>query len=618
MKKVTNYLFSFFLVLTTHGFLYAQDFTVVVESTDDYDHYLKPIKAGRSDSLKIRVTNNRSDTCEVILRQFDMGAYVSSWVTIDTAEKVIHSSKSKNFLVTIDVPTGTSENIYDMVLRFDAYDKNNTNHPFEYDTQHIIVDNSPPDSPTFTVSQTSKTVSVTNWGSWDSWSSIYTRADNPEDGVGGIELYNIAIILDGDTIESVAKQAMDETYHTFNQLNPNTNYVASVTAIDLAGNKSTTEEAALTAPPAPAGLTFSNITYIDATISWLVSDGATGYNVYTVNDDDSYTKKNSSPIVGTSYKIEGLNPNTKYTYAVRALSNVGPSDMSNNAEVTTLPLPIIIGSSSQCSGSYTYTIKDLVSGYTVAWSSSSNLDKQSTFGSSAIFTNISDGAGWIKAKIIAPNGRMLDLKEKYIWVGVPRTIIESFETEYIENPEVPDTFPVNSASIKLEKNTYVYINFGAKYLLDETLQWNLDFPPTNVCDVMQFGDHVTLLGRNDGSFFFTMQAENVCGAGFPAFVSITVGDDSNPFPMLLSVSPNPTSDVLSVELSEEEDVKQTEKVQKQKINVRLYNNMQIPVYTSIEYEKKFDVNVSNLPTGIYHLQVIYKEKKISKQILIQR
>ena len=293
----------------------------------------------------------------------------------------------------------------------------------------------------------------------------------------------------------------------------------------------------------------------------------------------------------------------------------------NNTGVNTIngQSPFAISGPTTVCSSFNSTFT-LNSGATVDWDCSDNIiivsENTDTCTVHALNSYVS-GIGTITANVSISGSCSFTL-EKNVWVGKPKTIIESIETEYVTNPEVPDSFPVNSASFKLEPDAYGYINFGAEFFIDQALQWNLDFPPTNVCDVIQYGDHVTLLGRNDGSFFFTMQAENECGNGFPAFVNVTVGDNDNPFPMLLSVSPNPTSDVLSVELSEEQETETAEKIKKQKIDIKLYNNMQIPVYANIKYEKKFDVNVSNLPTGIYQLQVIYKEKKLSKQILIQR
>ena len=345
MRKLFNYLFVLLFVLATHGLIYAQDFTVEIPTTDDYAHYLPPIKAGGSHQFQIEVTNNRSDTCTVSIDKNSMGIDVSSWVTIDNNSQKIFPSQSKNFLLTINVPAGTCDCDFVMWLYFDAIDKHGNNHPFDYYPQGIIVDNSPPSSPTFTVSQTSTTIFVNSWDSWDDRSNTYT-VWNPSAGTSGIKTYKIDIKNPNGTIaKSITKDFTDYNYYTFNNLNPNTNYKASVTAFDLVGNSRTTEKSATTAPAKPTGLTFSNITYIDATLSWSPSAGATGYNVYEFKNDE-HTKLNNFPIAGNSYKIEGLDPNTKYTYAVRALSNVGPSDMSNNVEVTTLALPIILGSSS--------------------------------------------------------------------------------------------------------------------------------------------------------------------------------------------------------------------------------------------------------------------------------
>ena len=263
-----------------------------------------------------------------------------------------------------------------MFLYFNAYAKGSShNNSFQYDTQWIIVDNSPPDAPTFTIGQkTSKTLAITSWSSWDQFSNLYTFETQSGSADFGIKEYKVFIeTLDGDVVKSEIKKPSDAPYQKFENLTPNVEYNACVTATDLVGYSTTTKKLVAMPPAQPTGLTFPNKTYIDATLSWSPSSGATGYDVYEFKNDE-HTKLNNSPVTGNSYKIEGLDPNTKYTYNVITLSNVGPSDRSSNALVTTLALPKITGSSFHCSGAHTYTIQDLLSGYTVSWSSSSNLN----------------------------------------------------------------------------------------------------------------------------------------------------------------------------------------------------------------------------------------------------
>ncbi len=605
MRKLINCLCVLLFLLITHNIIQAQDFTVEIPTTDAFGHYLPPIKAGGSHQFQIEVTNNTSDTTTVSIDKNSLGADISSWVSIDNNSLKLFPSQSKNFLLTIKVPAGTCDCDFIMDLYFDAKDKDGDEHQFNYSSQIIIVDNSPPLAPTFSVSQTSTTIFITSWYSWDERSNIYTTR-NQSAGIGGIKTYKLEIINPNGTIKkTVTKKVTDDNYYTFKDLNSNTNYKARVTAYDLVGNAKASEKSATTAPPKPAGLVFSNITYIDATLFWLHSAGATGYNVYRVSGSAN-TKLNSSPITSNSYKIEGLGPNTAYNFNVIALSNVGPSDRSDNAQVTTLPLPEITGSSTVCSGSYTYTIQDLLSGYTVSWSSSSHLNKQSSSGSSATFVKISDGSGWIGANIIAPNARVLELEKKYVWLGVPET-----PTSLI-HPVFGCTVGEINVNLVSGASTYKWIISGGEIVVPVSGTNTYTGPSGTIFVDPIDGPHgfiVYVRGENacGVSSYYTKQIDTDCSGGITP-LSLETG---------LMISPNPASDIIKVELIDNESIDVFGNNDKQKINVRLFNKMQTLVYSNITYQNKFDINVSNLPNGIYQLQVIYNGKKYGKQILIQ-
>jgi len=405
-------------LLTTSGILSAQEFTVKIPSTDDYGHLFKPIKADSSFQFKISVTNNRTDVCTVSIIKDDMG-YVEPWVTIKNNKQTIDPHKTVNFSLTIHVPSGACDCDYHLPLRFHVYVSQNVD--FDYESQTIIVDNSAPDTPTFSMEHpTSTTVTVADWASSDKRSIEYTRWNNAS-GVKGIKNYTIILRnpVNNAIIKSKTIDATGVNYCTFPGLVPNTNYKVSVIAKDLAGNNSNTKSTiATTAPAKPSNLSFSNTTYISTTLTWTPSPGATGYSVYLFNGNN-YVKLNSAPITANSYTIDSLKPDTTYSCYARALSNVGTSDWSDKASVKTLALPYITGPSLVCTGNYTFTLSSLVSGYSVSWSSSANLHLSSTSGISAIFSVVSTGQGQINASITAPSGKVLNLTNKAVWVGVP-------------------------------------------------------------------------------------------------------------------------------------------------------------------------------------------------------
>ena len=126
-------------------------------------------------------------------------------------------------------------------------------------------------------------------------------------------------------------------------LNANTAYSFSIRAIDAAGNTSsasntvnvTTLEAPDTqAPTTPTGLSTSNITETSVSLSWNASTdnkGVTGYEVYRGS-----TKVTT--IATLSYNAINLNPDTSYSFSIRAIDAAGnTSSASNTVNVTTLP-----------------------------------------------------------------------------------------------------------------------------------------------------------------------------------------------------------------------------------------------------------------------------------------
>lgn len=177
----------------TNGFIFAQDFSVAIEATAQSDGYFTPIKAGNSFQFQIRIKNNLTDTCTVSIVESNIGL-VQSWVSIDDNSQSLLPSQSKNFLLTVSVPSGTQEDIYTMFLYFNATDQNGGNHNFNHsDSPMIIVDNSAPSPPDFTLSTLSNTsIGVNSWSSWDTFSSIYTN-HNTSAGIDGIKEYKITI-----------------------------------------------------------------------------------------------------------------------------------------------------------------------------------------------------------------------------------------------------------------------------------------------------------------------------------------------------------------------------------------------------------------------------------------
>ena len=105
-------------------------------------------------------------------------------------------------------------------------------------------------------------------------------------------------------------------------------------------------------------------------------------------------------------------------------------------------------------------------------------------------------------------------------------------------------------------------------------------------------------------------ANNSCGSA-SAYTFVPVHCDEgaiNP----LSVQPNPANNYIDAEIIDIDP-----EIDNNKLQIKLFNNNSIPVYTGNSHQKSFRINTSHLPHGLYILQVIYNGKKYSKQILVE-
>lgn len=135
------------------------------------------------------------------------------------------------------------------------------------------------------------------------------------------------------------------TSYTVTGLSPSTGYTFYVTATDTTGlesgpstSASATTPADTTPPSAPTGLVAVPTTPRSVRLTWNASTDASGVARYTI-----YTATGvrvADVTSGTSYTLSGLEPETSYSYYVKAFDIYGnPSAASTTASTTTPPLP---------------------------------------------------------------------------------------------------------------------------------------------------------------------------------------------------------------------------------------------------------------------------------------
>ena len=160
------------------------------------------------------------------------------------------------------------------------------------------------------------------------------------------DLFYVDDIVVSAGVDSWTEYTTNNTTYTFENLTPNTPY-----QVKVKGNCGDDGYSQATAPvsfttlescPAPTGLTASDVTAHEATISW--TSAADAWQI-CVNDDE----ENLIDVTETTYNFTGLAPETTYTVKVRTnCGDDGYSDWSNAVTFTTADAP----------ATYTVTLKE--------------------------------------------------------------------------------------------------------------------------------------------------------------------------------------------------------------------------------------------------------------------
>lgn len=267
--------------------------------------------------------------------------------------------------------------------------------------------------------------------------------------------------------------------------------------------------------------------------------------------------------------------------------------------------PFITGSSPVCVSGSTFIIHNLPFNATINWNHSNFLTYISGQGKvnytvkASRFTTSSEG--WVEAEISVGGCDPIVIR-KEIWVG---------------KAGQPTTLPSGYPTIDVPLEAYLYIALtntpGASASMPTTW-WStgsleVDNPTPSGCTF-----HAYETGT--GNFYVTTQ--NACGTSATAGGTVDVysgggGGDDPPIPLALSIQPNPANDYIDAEIIDTDSETANSELQ-----IILFNNRSIPVYTGNAHQKTFRINTGHLPHGLYILQVVYKGNKYSKQVLIEQ
>ena len=371
----------------------------------------------------------------------------------------------------------------------------------------------------------------------------------------------------------------------------------------------------------------NNLTSNSSEISW--SSGAVSpINTHWVVDYDSGTTEggsSGSPLFDQNGSVigqlhggqTGCAPVTKYygqfhnswtgggTDETR-LSNWLDTDNNGTLITNTSRSPYITGSSIVCSTSNkTYTLNNLPSGsLTVTWSRSSNLSfvSQSTNSYTVKASSSFVGAsGWVQAAVSTGTSDPYTIRKNF-WVG---------------RPSQPTINPSGYPTIELNEFQYVTIRAINTPGYPTSFNWWVTGNPCGV-DIFPASDGKSCtfeaIEPSWNNFYFN--TTNVCGTSPSAGGVIEVINGGGGGMMkILTVSPNPANDYIEAYI---ENLTEEERLDNEKLHIKIVNSNSIPVYNGTTQQKKFQINTSSLHEGVYYLLVQYKNQKYSTSILISR
>ena len=197
----------------------------------------------------------------------------------------------------------------------------------EVEDYTVVIQGAGPD-----VTAPSAPTNLTASGTTQTTTNLSWNASTDNVGVTGYDVYRGATLI----------ASVTGTTYQATGLTASTAYTFSVRAKDAAGNISSSSNTVnvttlsppdIQAPSAPTNLVANGTTQTTTNLSWNASTdnvGVTGYDVYR-------GATLIASVTGTTHQATGLSPNTAYTFSVRAKDAAGNvSSTSNTVNVTTL------------------------------------------------------------------------------------------------------------------------------------------------------------------------------------------------------------------------------------------------------------------------------------------
>ncbi len=236
------------------------------------------------------------------------------------------------------------------------------------------------------------------------------------------------------------------------------------------------------------------------------------------------------------------------------------------------------------------------------WFAGTNLSVVSTNGGNAIIKSVNN-SGVLTNLMVNLSNSYLDctiLKQVYAGTAIP-AISEAYD------PNCNCT----ALGLTTNKNYYLLglINNNLVHGVSTNYQWTLVPPPPNSQTQVFQGEKVFINANNPGLYTMSFSYNGACGWSVVATKQFYFEEEE----FGLTISPNPADTELIIEIIDSNTVSDTD----YESEVQLLNQMLISKKIKKEKSKIINLNVSDLPSGLYYLKVTYNKKTQVKTVIIE-
>lgn len=323
--------------------------------------------------------------------------------------------------------------------------------------------------------------------------------------------------------------------------------------------------------------------------------------------------------LGSSFKIRFLESGT-FTKNISILMTGCSTPKTFPITITVQPHPITLSGPSQICDQGTYTINNLPSGATVAWSSDA----------SVIFKVLS-GNGTASATYYIDFRRFLPTPAKVI----AKITINCQDLTLTKDVQLGTATP-EYWMIELRDGVPTTVNAGVTGVplffqiknvplspVDNNYHWTI-FPPENINGVdpqfntIDTGQQISYMGRIPGTYTISMQYNGVCGWSSESTSTFNLsGEIIN---LALSVYPNPATDLLNISLTGQNETETSSLLLRstsiivEPYTIQLWNERYGLVRTIESSESNLQISLQGLPKGMYFLHLIRTGKNTQKKL----